>query len=697
MILVIVVVVVVSIYTAGAAAGAGLLGEGAAATAASASGVAVSAGAGTVGATFAAGSALLGGAAGVTAAIGAGIIGGIAGSIVGQGVGIAVGVQSEFSWSAVALAALGGGISGGLAGAGAFSSLGGAGAAIARAATGNALTQGIAVATGLQPSFNWKGVAAAAVGAGIGYGVGQALGSANNGAGAFSSMGEFGGKVARDSLTGFVSGMARAAVQGGKISVGRIASDAFGNALGSSLADSLATGASQQDNKQTAAQSNARGDFRASEINEQNQNTPANMGSGGGLRLGRAGLGLQPSASALGDWSREIDGGIMLNGSLAQDEQLGQSSGPQTYTIKAGDNPASLGRRFGGDERLGATIMADNGLPVSVRGARSLPIGKELTIRADYNDTNLTAGGALIGADTAVRKRDAAIAAAAEQAALVADQQRYTDMRVGAWSGRTNMPGLDSMSITPTSSVGSSDSLAIQQSSRLDNNKSGESSRLSDAIELTYRQWIDQPILSMGAKLERMMGVDWGTQTKLTNTSNAADQILNKSDDSNFAGKYTHSAAMALSVAPVGINKYDTSNITYHDYRLSVDLCHRQETFCTIPNLSPMVDYRSAPKLSWNDGMETGKQILLRGDPIIHSSNYSEGKFTNQTLSEHMFHSGTVESNLQWEGDILKLKTVGYGYGASIPHTALNYVIGVGYFGAWQAGVKYNVMQLRQP
>jgi hypothetical protein len=92
--------------------------------------------------------------------------------------------------------------------------------------------------------------------------------------------------------------------------------------------------------------------------------------------------------------------------------------------------------------------MADNGLSAYVRGARSLPIGKELTIRADYSDANLTAGGALIGADTAVRKRDAAIAAAAERAALVADQQRYMDMCVGAWSGRTNMPRLDSIDFT---------------------------------------------------------------------------------------------------------------------------------------------------------------------------------------------------------------------------------------------------------
>jgi hypothetical protein len=49
--------------------------------------------------------------------------------------------------------------------------------ALARGAIGNALSQRIGVAAGLQDKFDWRGVAAATVGAGVSYGVGQALGA----------------------------------------------------------------------------------------------------------------------------------------------------------------------------------------------------------------------------------------------------------------------------------------------------------------------------------------------------------------------------------------------------------------------------------------------------------------------------------------------------------------------------------------
>ena len=146
-IIMVVVAIVVTIYTAGAA--------GAYFGAAGAAG----------GGGFAGGLAVLGGAGGVTAAgVGAAMVGGAVGSIASQLVGNAIGAQDGFSWKSVGLSALSAGISGGLAGS---SLLGGntLGVTIARAATANALTQGIGVATGLQKSFDWKGVAGAAVGA----------------------------------------------------------------------------------------------------------------------------------------------------------------------------------------------------------------------------------------------------------------------------------------------------------------------------------------------------------------------------------------------------------------------------------------------------------------------------------------------------------------------------------------------------
>jgi hypothetical protein len=90
------------------------------------------------------------------------------GSIVSQSVGVATGIQEKFSWKAVALSAIAGGI--GAAGIGG-ASLGISNPtlqAMARGAVSSAIAQGIGVITGLQDKFSWAGVAAAGVGAGVG-------------------------------------------------------------------------------------------------------------------------------------------------------------------------------------------------------------------------------------------------------------------------------------------------------------------------------------------------------------------------------------------------------------------------------------------------------------------------------------------------------------------------------------------------
>ncbi|MGC6328590.1 LysM peptidoglycan-binding domain-containing protein [Rhizorhabdus sp. FW153] len=94
-----------------------------------------------------------------TAGIGALATGASFSSIASQGLGIAMGLQSKFSFKEVALAAIAGGISGGIGQSSLFSSLGPVGGAIARGTVANVATQGIGVATGLQNRFNWAGVA----------------------------------------------------------------------------------------------------------------------------------------------------------------------------------------------------------------------------------------------------------------------------------------------------------------------------------------------------------------------------------------------------------------------------------------------------------------------------------------------------------------------------------------------------------
>lgn len=172
-------------------------------------------------------------------AIAAGAVAAAAGSIASQVVGNAIGAVDGFSWKAVALAAVGGGVSGGLSGVNFTGGpVSGLGNTIVRAAVGNALTQGIAVATGLQDKFSWSNVAAAAIGAGVTAGVADVVGP------------KFGntsfGKFAANFVSKAAGGLASAVVSGGRVNLGAIAADAFGNALASSFVSEIQRASTQQ-------------------------------------------------------------------------------------------------------------------------------------------------------------------------------------------------------------------------------------------------------------------------------------------------------------------------------------------------------------------------------------------------------------------------------------------------------------------
>ncbi|WP_167361351.1 LysM peptidoglycan-binding domain-containing protein [Paracidovorax cattleyae] len=230
-IIMIVVAVVAAYFTAGAAAE--LLGA-AFAPAAGAVGV-------TVGSTTLT----------ATGAFIASAIGGAVGSIASQAVGIAIGAQSDFSWKGVALSALGGGISSGLAGT---QLLHGSdfGVSVARAAVGNALSQGIGVVTGLQDRFDWRSVAASAAGAGVAWGMNNALGLTD-------AKGERIAQpintemVAKATLSGFAAGLTTAVARGGRVSVQQIATDAFGNAIGGAFADKMSAQARELKYRESTA------------------------------------------------------------------------------------------------------------------------------------------------------------------------------------------------------------------------------------------------------------------------------------------------------------------------------------------------------------------------------------------------------------------------------------------------------------
>lgn len=166
-------------------------------------------------------------------AVGAGALAGAAGSVASQAVGVATGIQDKFSFKGVALAAIGGAISGGLGpkglfGAdGAFSKVGSQFVGdVLRGAVGSAATQGIGVATGLQDKFSWAGVAAAGIGAGIGGALGRSI-DGKSFLGQTINKGDFGYTLATATASGIANAATRSALNG----------ESFGDNLMAALPD----------------------------------------------------------------------------------------------------------------------------------------------------------------------------------------------------------------------------------------------------------------------------------------------------------------------------------------------------------------------------------------------------------------------------------------------------------------------------
>ena len=234
MIIIVVVAVIVTIYTAGAAATAiGAVSTGTGATAAVGTGVA--AGSAAAGGTFATGVAALAGGYGTTAAIVAGAVGGAAGSIASQAVGSAMGV-TQFSWKNVAVSAIAGGLTAGLASELSASSTF---ATAGRLNLAGRVVQGVGAygstvlanaVVGNQTGFSWKGVAASAIGA---------FASAELGGQLPTIQGGTSGGFFKDLASGFINEGSNATAQRlmgmGKQNWDQIAADAFGNALGNAI------------------------------------------------------------------------------------------------------------------------------------------------------------------------------------------------------------------------------------------------------------------------------------------------------------------------------------------------------------------------------------------------------------------------------------------------------------------------------
>ena len=186
-------------------------------------------------------SAVLGGTLATTAGIGLG--GAIAigagaaavGSIVSQGIGVATGIQEKFSWKAVGLAAIGGGVSAGIGGSGIFDGIkSGVIRAGVTSAASSLVSQGIGVVTGLQDKFSWAGVAAAGVGAMASFEAGKLFGAKS-----FTDIKNAGGAVTTIGDTSIGNHFAHL----GQSAAGMVASAATRSAIeGTSFGDNLVAG-----------------------------------------------------------------------------------------------------------------------------------------------------------------------------------------------------------------------------------------------------------------------------------------------------------------------------------------------------------------------------------------------------------------------------------------------------------------------
>lgn len=167
----------------------------------------------------------------------------IASSVVSQGVAMAIGMQDKFSWKQVAIAAVGSLIGSGIGATDTWVTASQTVDAVAKAVVGNALTQGVSVVIGAQDKFSWRSVAAAGVTAAINAQF------APNSTGDKALDQHNADMAARKPLTwqdfgkdlgqNFLTGAASQLISTGKLEWKQLAADAFGNAIGNSMTHAI--------------------------------------------------------------------------------------------------------------------------------------------------------------------------------------------------------------------------------------------------------------------------------------------------------------------------------------------------------------------------------------------------------------------------------------------------------------------------
>lgn len=425
MVLMIVVAVVATIATAGAAA----MAMGAVGSSMMSVGMATLAGTATV-----AGGAALG----FAATVGAAMIGGAVGSIASQLTGMATGDVQKFSWSQVAMGAIGAGV-----GVGAGAVLGPVSAgnnayveAGLTAARNNVISQGVSMAAGLQKKFDWRGVAAAAAGGAIGEALRVDLPPGQTQP--QMSWGTFGRQVA----TGVLTGAARAAIYDRKPDWSAIALESFGSALGDAVVGSIA----QADARKAAQKQEP--DYQSKPL------TQADIDSF------LSGLDDIPGAGAAPGAARDARGMTFSENAKQRAELIAQGMDPDApvadapvpqgirgkyVKVKAGDTVSGL-MGSSSPQAVGA-FLAGNDMTTS-----DLRVGQMVFVP---DDVDAFGSQSELGRST-LDSDNRRLASAARSVTSSSDQQAEWDrMRTGAWSGRTGdgVPTYHTSQTRPTSGL----------------------------------------------------------------------------------------------------------------------------------------------------------------------------------------------------------------------------------------------------
>jgi YD repeat-containing protein len=174
---------------------------------------------------------------------GAAVTGAIA-SVVSQGIGVITGIQEKFSWKGVAMSALSAGITQGVGGGQLINGAGKFVNDVARGALTNAVTQGVAVVTGLQKKFDWAGIAVAGVVSGVTGAISRSLpGAAQPAAGGNPATPASHGNTFASGLAGAIAGAGvRSIVTGTSFgdNILAVLPDVIGSTIGNMIGTSIA-------------------------------------------------------------------------------------------------------------------------------------------------------------------------------------------------------------------------------------------------------------------------------------------------------------------------------------------------------------------------------------------------------------------------------------------------------------------------